>query len=372
MNLLHICCNYTTTRAFESLFGALADLGIPQRVYVPMKRASDAGKNNPRRVDLSIAYRAVVKPWDRFLYYTKARRTVPDLLATTPPDAHTLAHAHTLFTDGGIAYRLLQLRGTPYVVSVRRTDVEFFFRYMPHLRGHAMRILSAARRIVFISPAHRDAVFARYVPAKLHDTLLAKSTVIPNGIAPSWLDGSPKHWAPGDPLNIAFAGRLEHNKRPGQCVEAAQELQALLPDSRVTLHLAGDGPLETALNMLPQVKDGSVVLHGRLNGQDKLKAFYDACHLFLLPSLSETFGLVYLEAMSRGLPVLYTRGQGFDGQFPEGEVGYAVDPKNPKAIALAMRQALDGYDQRSVRCTAQAATLPWPHIAQRWLDLYQA
>ncbi len=372
MNLLHICCNFTTTRAFESLFGALADLGIVQRVYVPMKSASYAGKNDPHRDDLPIAYRAVVRPWDRFLYHTKARRAVPDLLSVAPPDADTLVHAHTLFTDGGIAYRLHQRQGTPYVVSVRRTDVEFFFRYMPHLTGHAMRILAAARRIIFISPAHRDAVFSRFVPVALRDTLLLKSAVIPNGIAPSWLDGSPKRWRSGDSLHIAFAGRLERNKRPGQCVEAAQALQALLPDSRVTLHLAGDGPLEAALKMLPQVKDGSVILHGRINGQDQLKAFYDACHLFLLPSLSETFGLVYLEAMSRGLPVLYTHGQGFDGQFPEGEVGYAVDPKDPQAIAQAMQQALDGYDQRSERCIRQAATLPWPHVAQRWLNLYQA
>jgi len=44
-----------------------------------------------------------------------------------------------------------------------------------------------------------------------------------------------------------------------------------------------------------------------------------------MPSITETFGLVYAEALSQGLPVLYTRGQGFDRQFEEGEVGYAVD-----------------------------------------------
>lgn len=40
-----------------------------------------------------------------------------------------------------------------------------------------------------------------------------------------------------------------------------------------------------------------------------------------MPSHKETFGLVYAEAMSQGLPIIYTKNQGFDGQFPDGYVG---------------------------------------------------
>ena len=63
-----------------------------------------------------------------------------------------------------------------------------------------------------------------------------------------------------------------------------------------------------------------------------------------MPSKTETFGLVYAEAMSQGLPVIYTRGQGFDGQFEEGEVGYSVDCKDKKEISMKIIDIINNYD----------------------------
>lgn len=51
-----------------------------------------------------------------------------------------------------------------------------------------------------------------------------------------------------------------------------------------------------------------------------------------MPSFTESFGLVYAEAMSQGLPVIYSKGQGFDGQFAEGVVGYHVDAHDPEEL----------------------------------------
>lgn len=372
MNLLHICCNFAGTSVFADLFTRLADLGVAQQVYVPEKRAGNMGARDPHRADLPVHYRLIVRPWDRFLYYTKARRALPDLLAHVRVAADTLVHAHTLFTDGGLAYRLHRQRGTPYVVTIRATDVAYFFPYMPHLRGHGLKILRAAQRVVFLSPAHRDTVLTRYVPARHRAAIAAKSAVIPNGLDAAWLDGTPKAWQPGQPLRLAFAGKLNRVKQPLVAVEAVAALRKTLPEADIALHIAGSGSLERRLRAHPGIKEGWVVPHGQLTGRPALKAFYHACHLFLLPSTAETFGLVYLEAMSQGLPVLYTRGQGFDGQFPEGEVGFAIDPRDPAAIAAAAQEALVGYAERSARCVAAAAALTWEVIAQRWLALYQS
>ena len=103
-----------------------------------------------------------------------------------------------------------------------------------------------------------------------------------------------------------------------------------------------------------------------------MRDFYESCHLFLLPSRAETFGMVYLEAMSRGLPVLYTRGQGFDGQFPEGEAGFAVDPGDPRGIARAALAALEGYEARSARCIQLASSLCWGNVVERVAECYRA
>ena len=50
-----------------------------------------------------------------------------------------------------------------------------------------------------------------------------------------------------------------------------------------------------------------------------------SCSVFAMPSIFETFGLVYLEALSQNLPVVYTKGQGIDGMF-DNTVGIGVDP----------------------------------------------
>jgi glycosyltransferase involved in cell wall biosynthesis len=375
--VLHVCCNYASSSAHVQLFTGLAALGFPQCVYVPEKRREDMGRNLPQDGAFEVLYSLIVRPWDRALYHTKARRAAPDLARRVGLSGVDLVHAHTLFTDGGIAYRLYRERGLPFVVSLRMTDISYFFRYMPHLREHGLRILRAARRVVFLSPAARDALMTRYVPAVLRDELAQKCVVIPNGIDGAWLEGgSPRTWRPGEPLRVAFAGRLERNKQPLRALEAVRVLEALLPGTGApacaSLEVAGRGHLESALRGRPAAKDGLLRLHGRLDGMSALQAFYDGCHLFLMPSLAETFGLVYLEAMSRGLPVLYTRGQGFDGQFAEGEAGFTVDPTDPADMARAALRALDGYTARSARCIALAGAATWERVAERMGEMYSA
>jgi len=58
--------------------------------------------------------------------------------------------------------------------------------------------------------------------------------------------------------------------------------------------------------------------------------------------------------MSQGLPVIYTRGQGFDGQFSEGEVGYSVDPNSPDEIASKIKAVLGDYERLSKRALEAA------------------
>ncbi len=86
-----------------------------------------------------------------------------------------------------------------------------------------------------------------------------------------------------------------------------------------------------------------------------LMPLYREADVFLLPSRRETFGLVYAEAISQGLPVLYGRGQGFDGQFEDGRVGYAVDPDDPVAIADKVLSILGDYARFSASALAGSA-----------------
>ena len=76
--------------------------------------------------------------------------------------------------------------------------------------------------------------------------------------------------------------------------------------------------------------------------------------------------------MSQGVPVLYTKGQGFDGQFEEGAAGYAVVCGNVKQQAKMLGEIQKDYAERSARCVELAKTYEWTNIAKRWLALYAA
>lgn len=76
----------------------------------------------------------------------------------------------------------------------------------------------------------------------------------------------------------------------------------------------------------------------------ELIKIYGENNIFIMPSHHETFGLVYPEAMSQGMPVIYSEGEGFDGYFKNGFIGYSVDPNNTNDIARNIKFIVDNYE----------------------------
>ena len=90
----------------------------------------------------------------------------------------------------------------------------------------------------------------------------------------------------------------------------------------------------------------------------------------MMPSHTETFGLVYAEAMSQGLPVIYTKGQGFDGQFPEGLVGYHVDDQSAEDVADGILKVINEYGEISTRCIDNVEKFRWMTICKTYQSVY--
>jgi glycosyltransferase involved in cell wall biosynthesis len=150
-------------------------------------------------------------------------------------------------------------------------------------------------------------------------------------------------WHYGDRI-VLGVGRLIYYKGFEHLVRAMADVQA-------TALIAGDGPLSGALAAEAArlgVAD-RVVLLGRVNEAD-LKACYHAGDVFALPSVerSEAFGIVQLEAMACGLPVVNTR---LDSAVPhvslDGLTGLTVPPGDSAALAAALRALLDDPPRRA-------------------------
>lgn len=365
MRILHICCNLAGSTVFPQLFEALRDRGMEQTVFVPEKRTQNVGKNLPEGVPT--LYEMTVKRSDALFFFRKAQRTVPVIREKADMAGVQLIHAHTLFTDGSIARRLSRETGVPYMVTLRYSDIEAIWKYEPHLRPLARRILRDARKVVFLSEASREKVLSTWLGPQERECVARRTAVIPNGIRPEWLTGEPRE-ALGDPVRVGFAGVLNERKRPLDALNAVHRASDA-GGGRYVLRAAGRGPLEDALRA--GMREGDVFC-GQMQGMDAMKRFYADCDVMLVPSSAETFGMVYLEAMSQGVPVLYTRGQGFDGQFPEGEVGFSVVCGDTAQQAQRLADVTRDYSARSARCIERARAYAWPLIAERWAALYES
>ena len=90
-----------------------------------------------------------------------------------------------------------------------------------------------------------------------------------------------------------------------------------------------------------------------------------------MPSHTETFGLTYAEAMSQGLPVIYTRGQGFDKQFDDGVVGYSVSDTNVQELVQKIMECIKHYEKLSTNCVTNVTKFDWNYICNTYISIYE-
>jgi glycosyltransferase involved in cell wall biosynthesis len=103
--------------------------------------------------------------------------------------------------------------------------------------------------------------------------------------------------------------------------------------------IAGDGSLRAELEAAAQTLNLADRVHF-LGWRSDPYAIFAALDLLLAPSLWEGFGLVFLEAMALGVPILSTRVSAIPEVVIDGETGWLVPPRDPDAIAAALRKAL--------------------------------
>ena len=276
-------------------------------------------------------------------------------------------HAYTLFTDGNCARLLSEKYDIPYVVAVRNTDVNAFFRLRPHLRMRGVKTMLKASAVFFLSESYRNQVFDKYIPDKYRDALLKKSHIIPNGIDDFWLNNVPK--CPNqidDTIKLIYAGRIDRNKN----ISTTQKAVALLREKgyKVTFTVVGKVADKKIYN---KIKKDLYTECLPAQSKQSLLEIYRKHDIFVMPSFTESFGLVYAEAMSQGLPVVYSKGQGFDNQFSEGKVGYHVYAHDAQNVSDAIEKIIQNFDSIVPSTIVSARDFNWTQITAKYNDIYR-
>ena len=360
LRVLHICPDYPHTQLYHLLISHL-EIFANNIVYVSQSEL-------PVTKDYPVVFTGkdfgVV---DRALYFHKQKCISDDIKARQlAKDVH-LVHAHSLFSAGYAAMKLYKAQGIPYVVAVRNTDVNTFFHYMVHLRRLGVKVMENAAAVIFLSPAYKRTVLDKYIPKRKREIIAKKSFVIPNGIDKLYLDNTPSviKQVSRERLHLIYVGEVNTNKNLTTTLKACELLKS--KGYNISIKVVG----KISEHKLSYVKELPFVEYHQHCDKEELLEYYKQSDIFVMPSLHETFGLVYAEALSQGLPIIYSRGQGFDGYFAEGQVGYHVRSKNSVDIAKAIVTIASSYNVFSARAKEASQSFSWERIASVYEKIYR-
>ncbi|HEX2031542.1 MAG TPA: glycosyltransferase family 4 protein [Actinomycetota bacterium] len=209
---------------------------------------------------------------------------------------------------------------------------------------------------------------ASFVGSRLGDRI----AVIPNGVdVERFATGSAAEDLPAG-RRILWVGRLDRQKGFPVAVRAFAELAAREPD--LWLVVGGEGRDRSALDALSADVRERVVMLGAVS-RDRLPAYHAGADVFVSPALGqESFGLVLVEAMAAGVPVVATDIAGYREVVRDGVDGLLVPPGDHAALASAVRRVLSEpalAGSLRVAGRARAASYDWGAVVERIEEVYR-
>jgi glycosyltransferase involved in cell wall biosynthesis len=235
-------------------------------------------------------------------------------------------HGHKLTYEGYIGYLLALRMDLPLFISLRQTDF-YVLKYRPDLSSKMKNILNYASSIFYIMPFMLNRLKRCFGETFYKNNIEKKLVFLPNIILKE-----PSALKTATPKKYFFTAlRMDRESVKRKNLDNLFRALKSNADLDYDLYLAGDGE---CFDLLKSWVEKYKISHrvkflGKVPYHDIDHYFAEAA-AFVMPSFSETFGMVYAEALINGTPILYSRGTGFDGLFEN--VGEAVDPRSVESI----------------------------------------
>jgi len=186
-----------------------------------------------------------------------------------------------------------------------------------------------------------------------------RRTIVPYGIVPAGEESVrpfdlSRAGKPDNELTVLFVGRLGKRKGITDLFEAIPKVLAKVPHVRFVIAGADNSPHDgfahkTGLSYPAYFAQKYAAFAPRVTfmgavSDDELQSLYQTCDLFVAPSLYESFGLVYLEAMNYAKPVIGCRAGGIPEVVDHDVTGLLVEPEAPQQLAEALLKMLQSPD----------------------------
>jgi glycosyltransferase involved in cell wall biosynthesis len=302
--------------------------------------------------------------------FSYLRQALPLVRARMRDEQYDIIHLFFSLPTGALL-PFLNLGDTPVIVSLRGSDVPGYDRHQKRLE-RAHKVLLPVTRWIWRRATRVIAVCESLGRLALRTDPDLSYSVIPNGVdlarfRPSTRARS-RH---GRKIRCLAVARLVERKGLSDLIEAL----AALERGRFELEILGSGPDEQRLKDLA-VRLGvrnEVIFAGSVSRSEIAGRYRDA-DIFTLASRDEAFGNVFAEAMASGLPIVGSTVGGIPELVEHGRNGYLVPPREPRALAAAIRLLADNPDLRAEigrRNRAQAeSNLSWARMTTRYLSTY--
>ncbi|WP_224490195.1 glycosyltransferase family 4 protein [Robertkochia flava] len=371
MNCLHLCNDLLGSKVHLNLYHQLHRIGLQQSIFFASRREhkglNEVKSKNP---DLKILTNKVpINKFHRIFFRSKIEFLYGHLIQQISPKDYDIIHATTLFSDGALAFKLNQEYGIPYVVAIRATDIDLFMKYRFDLFPLCLQIIRNAKKIIFIAESLHIKLKMKSFYTFLKSQLDQKSVAIYNGIDEQWLQNRNFENTLNNPIKVLFVGNLVYRKHPLELINAVK----ILHQSGLKINLTLVGKKGDQLTQILQEINkypGLICYRGEIKSLCEMKAVYRCHDIFALPSEGETFGLVYLEALSQGLPILLCANQGIDGiidNFP----GVRIAKPTPLNISQGLERIILDYPTYDF-CSLDMDEFYWSNVAKKYKALFEA
>ena len=374
LRILHLANDFAGSEVYKNLVAALDQRGFTQIVYCPVRDTALVNKNKIefKNPDSQIIYSPILNKFtDRIFYPLKIKKLLNDTEKKINFSQIDCIHAHTWYSDGGVAYMLSKKYNIPYITAIRNTDLNLFQKWLFYVRPFGRKILNSAKKVILIAASYKDRVLAQHSLQNIKIQLEKKIRIIPNGVDSFWIDNAintPKNRI-NNTLNVLYIGKFTKSKN----IVALQEAINLLNQENnkgVKLHIVGGGGSKSKEVManVEQYPD-LFQFYGKIFDKNRLLQVFRDCDVFAMPSKRETFGLVYVEAMLQGLPIMYKKNEGIDGLYAE-KIGEAVTVGNKGEIKDKLKLLYDHLDSYELNIPLIKKNHTWHLISGEYEEIY--
>ncbi|MDG1725519.1 MAG: glycosyltransferase [Emcibacteraceae bacterium] len=235
---------------------------------------------------------------------------------------------HSIWTDGALCCLYALHHTGKFFLFMRNTDYNTFFK-IPHVSIIMHFIIR--RSSVVITPSK---VYYNKLISKVSQSSKKKIRYIPNGIDDFWFENQFMDEG-SERVDFIFVGKNDNNKN---ILNVLSSIGPILEAKKIRhLHIVGI-ELAEFVNKHPDVKifDG-VIFHGKITDKHFLKSLYRCSKALVVPSFVETFGLVYIEALTQRCGVVCSVGQGISEDPIPAQYMYLVNPHSTDSIARGVR-----------------------------------